>query len=171
MAQKKGKGSRLKADERLFVESLLASVTPHAIIRREIQKRFGINERRASAWISYVYALLAEEAKPQAKDERRAQMRNVLGDFYQKAVLAKNFNAAVTALDRMCKLDGLYAPEQHDVRHQGALDRDPDRVRQRIRELARKNPHLFARGGILQPPPEDEPKNREPEIEPDPEVN
>lgn len=143
------RGKLLRPEQRLFVESLLATCTPTQVIIKQIGLKFGIKERQAKNWISATYAALAEEARPIEKAERRAQMRASLGDFYQKALLARQFNAAVTALDRLCKLDGLYAPEEVAVRAVGGMvERDPEKLRERIRTLAAKMPHL------IQPSPE-----------------
>lgn len=143
------RGSKLKPEARLFVESLLATCTPHPVIKAQIAKKFGVGERQAANWIKATYEELAIEARPRQKDERRAQMRAALSDFYQKALLARQFNAAVTALDRLCKLDGLYAPDEVAIKALGGVvERDPDKLRERIRTLAAKMPHL------LQPSPD-----------------
>lgn len=137
-------GARLKPDQRLFVESLLATQTPSSIIKREGAKKFGKSESTIECWIEKVYKLLAAEADPVKKDERRAIMRATLGDFYQKALLARHFNSAIQALDKLCKLDGLYRPEEHEVLDKrGVAERDPDKVRDRIRDLAGRMPWLM----------------------------
>lgn len=143
-ASKFGRGSRLKPEQRLFVESMLATQTPASVIKREGAKKFGKSENTIENWISQVYELLGAEADPIKKDERRALMRQALGDFYQKALLARQFNAAVTALDRLCKLDGLYRPEEVEVfDKRGVAERDPDKIRERMRELS-KRPEIRA---------------------------
>lgn len=133
----------MKPEQRLLVESYLATMTPHSVIKKEIAKKYGIREERVGEWIRNVYDMLRMEADPIKKDERRAQLRAALGDFYQKALLARQFNAAVTALDRLCKIDGLYAPDEVEITAKsGVAERDPDKVRERIRQLAAKMPHL-----------------------------
>lgn len=153
-----GRGIHFTPPIKMFVESLLASCTPDSVIAREVAKRFpGATEKHARRWIKETYERLALEAKPRDKVQRRAVMRSAFQDFYQKALLARNFNSAVIALDRLAKLDGLYAAEQLDVRHAGLLERDPDKIRERIAKLAAKNPHLVqaAQAPEEPTPPED----------------
>jgi hypothetical protein len=134
----------LKHDQRLFVEGLLATCTPPSLVVREVMKKYGIKERQAWEWYKATFASLAAEARTVDKDGRRAQMRATFSDCYQKALLARNFNAAVQALDRLCRLDGLYAPEELEANNKrgGVAERDPEKVRERIKELAGKMPHL-----------------------------
>lgn len=143
MAKKpKVKGPR--PEQRLYIEGMLATMTPLAIIVREAAKRFDVTEMTAKGWYTRTLLQLGDEAQQIEKDWRRAQMRAAFSDFYQKALIAKQFNSAITALDRLCKLDGLYAPEELTVANkQGVAERDPDKVRQRIKELAAKMPYLL----------------------------
>jgi len=148
----------MKPEHRLFVESLLATHTPDSVIKREGAKKFGKSESTIGNWISQVYGLLSAEADPVKKDERRALMRQTLGDFYQKALLARQFNAAIQALDKLCRLDGLYSPEEVDVLtdKRGVAERDPDKDRERVRELLRRNPQ-FTQPETANGPGEDDP--------------
>lgn len=127
-------------ERRLYIEGLLAACTPHSIVAREIARKFGIKPPGAMRWIRGVYALWALEAEPIVRDDRRNQMRAAFSDFYQKALLSRAWNAAGLALDRLAKLDGLYAPERVDVGFGIPGERvEPSRVRGRIRELLARN--------------------------------
>lgn len=138
------RGTRLKPEARLLIESLLATCTPTSLIKKQLVTKFGCSDRSAGMWITQAVDMMADEAKPFEKDARRAQLRVAFSDFYQKALLARQFNSAVTALDRLCKLDGLYAPDDQTTKVMtGVVERDPDKLRERIRTLASKFPHLL----------------------------
>lgn len=128
--------------ERVFeLERLLTQCVPHPQIKRYCAAKWGITEHTVEGYIREVYRRWG--AMPSLDREgRKEQMRQTLNDFYQSARKAGAYSAAATALDRMCKLDGLYAPEKVEVgvgASTAVTETAPDKIRDRIRELYTRN--------------------------------
>lgn len=150
--------ARMKPERQYEIERLLTQCVPHPQIRRYLSQKWGITEHTVDAYVRETYRRWA--ALPAMdKDGRREQMRQVLSEFYQRAMRAGNHSAAVTALDRLSKLDGLYAPEKVEVRDSSAevASTDPDRVRQRIVELYRKHLGVLPEGATTAAPADPDP--------------
>ena len=136
-------------DPLLKAVGLLESGAPRAVAAAELRK-FGLDEATTEATLDAAYARLA--GRPEVSSEARKEiLRNCLARTYAGAVAAKSFTAAVAAIDKLAKLDGLYAPVRSEINvneQQSVFTSDPDRIRARIRELLRKHPEY-----VLAPPP------------------
>jgi len=106
----------LPMDRIAFVHKLLAKQVSHREIQLRIQEKFGCSGRQGYNYIKHSYARMASEDKL-AKPMRKLSMRVALQHFYQKALSDKAYAPALAALDRLCKLDGLYVPEEVSISH------------------------------------------------------
>ena len=102
------------------VESLLALQMTNAQIKRAVAAEFGVSERTVATDIERVL-FRHEPATLAAREKARDQMRMSLRQLYQRCLNSKDWRSAVAALDRICKLDGLYAPEELKVEHGGVI--------------------------------------------------
>jgi len=101
-------------DRIAFVVKMLASQRSHREISLALQEKYKCCSRQSYNYIKHAYRRMESEDKV-AKPMRKVAMRNTLQYFYQEAMKAKQFAPALAALDRMCKIDGLYAPEEVSV--------------------------------------------------------
>lgn len=145
---------RLPREREAEVSRLLSQCVPHAQIVAYLSQKWNVHESTIRNYIHEVYHRWAELPSLDPTS-RKEQMRQAMMDFYQKALKGGAYSAAVTALDRLCKLDGLYAPDVVVARgelnkdSQSVADTDPDRVRARIGELVRKYyPQGFGAGPV-----------------------
>lgn len=145
---------RLPPEREAEISRLLSQCVPHAQIIAFLSQKWGVKDNTIRVYISEVYHRWAQLP---ALDPvgRKEQMRQALMDFYTKAMKGGAYSAAVTALDRLCKLDGLYVPEVSAMRGElgdrspAVVDTDPDRVRARIAALVRKHyPDGFGAGPV-----------------------
>ena len=142
MPSSAARAPRLPPEREAEVARLLSQCVPHPKIVAYLSQTWGCTDRAVRRAIREVYYRWSKlpSTDPLA---RREQMRQAMFDFYGKALKAGAYSAAVTALDRLCKLDGLFAPDVTQERAStaaaaGVTDTDPDRVRARIQDLARK---------------------------------
>lgn len=141
------------------VEKLIA-VCGSRLTAERILVRRGLTVEEARKALDGAYARLAA-VPPISPDARREVMRGSLSELYAKSLAKGHFNAALGALDKLCKLDGLYAPTKVEAKvteQRSIYESDPDRVRARIRDLLAKHPEYALPEPV---PPSD----------PDPEVN
>lgn len=80
-----------------------------------------ISERQVTRYVNKVYARLEQDAV-QYTPMRRNQMRQSLEAVYQRAMKKGDLRSAVMALDRIAKLDGLYAAEKVDHSVSGTVE-------------------------------------------------
>lgn len=107
-------------------EELLAKGLRAKDVIDTLRAEYGIVTKTAE---TYIHKALAKWEKESLEDEavdlrlaRRASMRIELKNLYEEARKDKNFKDCIVILDRMCKLDNLYAPDKVDVTiHQGVL--------------------------------------------------
>ncbi len=123
-----------------YVEELLSTFRPRTEILREIKKKFGIQTRQAEYYMAAVHKRWEEEEKherPTKRAKRLAQLESII----LKAMQAEAWTAVATLLDKLYKIEGLFAPEQHAITHSGVSVQatEPDRVRERIAELASRH--------------------------------
>jgi hypothetical protein len=114
-------GPKRPPDRMRAVEILVQQYKPASEIVRVITAKFDCCERTVYDDIKVVWATL-QTADGEERDVRKHQMRSTLRRLYSKTVGALDFKAAVTVLDRLCKLDGLYEPEKHH--HTGAVSEE-----------------------------------------------
>jgi hypothetical protein len=134
---------RLTMEREAEISRLLSQCVPHAQVAAYLANKWHVGEPTIRTYIREVYHRWG--ALPSLDPAgRKEQMRQALMDFYVKASKAGAYSAAVTALDRLCKLDGLYAPDVAVVRgelsgqSQSISDTDPEKVRARMAELVRR---------------------------------
>lgn len=146
---KHARGMRRHTPERLaLVEAALRCLTSHHVIEERFSKEWKIQKRAVREYVTAVYRAWAEQAEA-SKDFRREQMRIAFQDFYEKTMRVDatekgpDFKAAVTALDRLCKLEGVYEPDKVFVDGPGASFKNAEQIRERITELL-KNPEVAA---------------------------
>jgi hypothetical protein len=102
------------------VEVLLALQTTGTQVCRMVMAEFGVCEQTVRHDIARV--MFAHENKDaMTREERRQQMRLSLKQLYQRCVNGKDYRGAGFVLDRICKLDGLYAPDNVNVNHTGVV--------------------------------------------------
>lgn len=93
------------------VDACLALCMRHSDIVVHIQERFKISERQVHYDINQAYRR-HEEDDDEIRPKRKATMRRTMEALYRKCLVERDLKAAVQVLDRLCKLDGLYAPEK-----------------------------------------------------------
>lgn len=140
------------------VEAMWAAMVPAYRIARELAPKFDCAERTIFRDLEALLAKL-RGARPQGTklEERRDQLRAAFDDLYRKALLDKDWRAAGMALDRLGKLDGLFAPEQVEVQHGGKVqvdvaERSSQSRRARVAELMAKAKQLAGEKRALPAP-------------------
>lgn len=122
------------------IARLCALALPHAEIVRRMARKFSLSETWTREVIAKCYAHWDKIGQTdEARDSRRARMRDTLGLLMDRAVAIMDIKSAIVAADRMCKLDGLYAAEKIEVGDGTLAKSEPDRVRERMRELIQKH--------------------------------
>lgn len=106
---------RVEKDRRIVrIEDLLAEQYTTAQIVRLVVKEFGVAERTAYTDVSEAYAAVhaddAAESGIRLVRARRSWQRRL-----RRAEAAGDESAANYALDRICKLDGSYAPKKVEM--------------------------------------------------------
>lgn len=96
------------------VETLLRQCKTTNSIQTLLAAEWGVTQRCIRLYIAKVYDKWQEEAKSETvsrRELRRAQLEGVL----ELAVTGfePDLKAAVAAIDRLCKIDGVFAPIEH----------------------------------------------------------
>jgi hypothetical protein len=132
MAKRKTKGASPRGDQakaiplpRLQqVEAWLAAGDSYGAVVAAATKEFGVSVRTAERDIAVVYHRWETEEADE-RPARRARMRAELWRRYQAAVdVAEDSHHQLSAakiLERLCKMDGLDAPEKVAVHHTGTV--------------------------------------------------
>jgi hypothetical protein len=131
---------RLPPDREAEVSRLLSQCVPSAQIREYLSAKWKCKPDQVQKAINEVYFRWSK-LPAQDRESRREQMREAFFAFYQRAMKAGSHGPAVTAMDRLCKLDGLYQPDRIEVAEgvgQSLPESDPSKIRQRIVDLYRK---------------------------------
>jgi hypothetical protein len=111
-------GPKRPPDRMRAVEILVQQYKPASEIVRVITAKFDCCERTVYDDIKVVWERL-QAADGEERDVRKHQMRSTLRRLFAKTVKVCDFKSAVAVLDRLCKLDALYAPVQ--IEHGGEL--------------------------------------------------
>lgn len=136
---------KVQSDRLIEAEKLLILCVPHRAIVQHMMEKFFISQQAAHEYIAAVYEAWARRPRID-KEALREKMRGTLSDLYQKCVRVGNLKTAVAVLDKMCRLDGLYAPEVSEVNlNTGVPATDPEKVRERIRSLLARHPEVLAK--------------------------
>jgi hypothetical protein len=93
------------------VDACLALCMRHSDIVVHIKKKFQISERQVHYDINQAYRR-HEEDEDDARPKRKNNMRRTMEALYRKCLIENDLKAGIQVLDRLCKLDGLYAPEK-----------------------------------------------------------
>lgn len=145
------KTGRLNEDGVRWVEKALALQMSHREIVAKAAVKFGCAERTAYRWIAKVYERMEKQAVRE-KPMRRQQMVLSLRTIMQRAMETNDLRAAIAALDRICRLYGLY-DDQLSIRGTVGIGlglaamgfKSPAEVRGRIDELKAR----LANGGPI----------------------
>lgn len=92
----------------------------------------------------YLEAVRAEwlKLRPMQIEQRRVFLRSALEEIVSRSFALDDMRAATLAVDKLCKLDGLYEPERVEHGIVGSLGTvevgNPDAVRARIAELQQR---------------------------------
>lgn len=122
------------------IARLAALALPHAEIIRRMSRKYGLSEDWTRDILKKCYDHWTKIGQTdEARDTRRARMRDTLGLLMDRAVAIMDIKSAIVAADRMCKLDGLYAAEKIEIGDGTLAKSEPDRVRERMRELIQKH--------------------------------
>lgn len=132
------RGIRPRTEERLrATERVLAEGHPSRVAVDILAKQFNVSEYAVRSWISQVYARWTAQAEAD-RPHRHAEAREMLRHAYRTAADAGDHGPAVQALDRLCRLEGVYAPPETKLQINTAVALgvdNPDSIRGRIREL------------------------------------
>lgn len=110
-----GKSINLDTEKRVTrAEELLCEQYTGRQIVTLLCDEFKIVERTAYTYLKVAYENLQSGAAEE-RAIRKTRARATWQAQYRKCLAAKDFSAANYALDRLCKLDGLFAPQKHKV--------------------------------------------------------
>lgn len=120
---------RMRADPRRYadVAQRCRNREETADIVRAVVAKFGVAARTVHRDVENFYAELAEGSE-RSRPRRRSLMRNNLEADYRDARARGDFTNAGKNLDRLAKLDGLYAAERVQIEHRGAIGVNPKRL-------------------------------------------
>lgn len=126
------------------VESWLAENRRYGDVRAAAIALFKISPRTAARDIAAIYHRWENEEKDD-RPARRGRIRHELWERYESAVLVAGDShqqlAAARILERLCKLDGLDAPEKFNLQHTSTdlvANMTPAEREKRIAELLAK---------------------------------
>lgn len=107
-------------------EDLLAQGLRNQECVEILKNEYNIQKRTAQIYIHRAIKQWEEESNTQdsidTRNARRIMMRTELENLYEVARKERNIKDCYNILDRLCKLDGLYTPDQVDVTvHQGVM--------------------------------------------------
>jgi hypothetical protein len=101
-----------------IIENMLAACVPGVIIERRMSTEWRISTRQVRRYVQRVLERWAEQAKVVAP-LRRYQLRVMMEDIYSKAREGNELGIAITAADRLARLDGGYEPVE--IKHTGEV--------------------------------------------------
>ncbi len=136
------------ADRLREVERLLAEGASPADTAQEVATMFGVGLRQGQKYVAKVFDRWAEEEK-EYRYLRKLKMRLSLGYLFREALKGKQYSAAISCLDRLCKLDGLFASKSFQVEHSGETATEIDQMttperRKHIDELLKVRTAMMA---------------------------
>lgn len=94
------------------VETALAKLWRHKIIEKFFAAQWAISRTQVRKYIALVYDEWKERAEAGDTGKDRHRMRAALQDLYVTAVTNGDLKVAVDAADRICRIDGLFSPQQ-----------------------------------------------------------
>lgn len=127
-----------------FIADHLALQESEREIVRAVGNKYNLNDEAARMAVREVWTLWNNQPSGEY-EARRQQLRLSFANLYKRCLEDGSYNAALGALDRLARLDGLFAPTrtQIDVRGASAItEAAPDRIRDRMRAILEKRPEL-----------------------------
>lgn len=131
--------------QRREIAKMLLIQTPKLDIIESIENRFKIDATTAARWVDYVFNLFDPTSTDAARKEL---MRQSFGTVLAGCLAADEYATAVSVLDKLCKLDGLYEPAQIETDTTVSLppeESDPEKIRERMKSLLADKPELLER--------------------------
>lgn len=108
--------TRIDTEKRVTrAEQLLCGQFTSSQIVRILCKEFDVVDRTAYAYLKAAYERLQSDADAEQRGLRKARARATWQRQYRLCLKRGDLTAANYALDRLCKLDGLFAPTKHKV--------------------------------------------------------
>ena len=129
-----------------FALSRIEGIGSDSGLIKELMERFGCGKTTASSVIKEAYHQLAEESKAMIPF-RKVRMRLSLEKLIIKSMLISEkkgtthgYAIAIKAMQELCKIDGLYAPEIIEVedKRKSVESMTPEEQRKEIRALMTK---------------------------------
>ena len=127
---------------------MLRECWPHDKIARALAAKGGIGRRQAWRYIARVYA--EWESQHALHDPHaRSKMREAFQQFYVAARKADEFHAAAMILDRLARLEGVYAPTRVEMTTPaGVVTGDPAKDGPELARLLSECPDIAAKMGV-----------------------
>jgi hypothetical protein len=111
-----GETTRIDTERRVKrTEELLCSQYTSSQIVRTLCEEFGVVDRTAYAYLKVAYERIAADGSVEDRALRKARARASWQRQYQRCLDREDMPAANYALDRLCRLDGLFDPQKHSV--------------------------------------------------------
>lgn len=146
----KRNGKRLVPERLRVIDQMLHQCYTHSAIVAVCSQQWGIGTRQVRNYIKRVYQQWDEDARKTLVDRvhlRRKQLEGVLEVAMQQE--PPDLRAAVQALDRLCRIDNAFAPEQVNniISHADDIHRmTSDEQRKEIASLVEKYKAMTAAG-------------------------
>jgi hypothetical protein len=105
---------RVSLERMREMEWALDSTRPHGEIVEELSAKWGLHRRQVERIMSAVYKTWEVQSVLQGP-HRRNEMRRRFETLAREAKANGEYHAAIIANDRICRLDGLYAPQKIDL--------------------------------------------------------
>lgn len=125
-------------------EALISLQLSSGQVRQKLMEEYGVSERTAHSYFNAAWKLV-EIDDAADRPRRKNQMRMTMKAALQRALAKGDMKAVAALIDRLCKLDGLYAPTEVRLEGEGAIVTGPNVAamtsgmrRERIKELAAK---------------------------------
>lgn len=115
--------------------------------------KFAVGKRQGERYVERAFANWAAKDQ-QHRHTRKMTLRRRMEAFYVEAKAAGHYGPALQVLDRLARLDGLYAPESVRVQHEGdpgfkALSMTTDAMRRRVEELLEMREALLTQPDVV----------------------
>lgn len=130
-------GRKPRADVKAAVAAMVAAQCRASHIVAVLSPKFGLSDRQLHRYVKRCYEEMAAEAEKE-RPLRKHQLRESLRAVVQKALASNQLSAAVAALDRLGKLDGLWEPTKIEATVRNVELMTSDQQRKRLFELAAK---------------------------------
>ncbi len=103
-------------ERRKYVEQLWRAMYSTSQIEEIVSARYGVAKRTVITDLIKIKRRYADdEGDPDTIRTRKSQMRSTLTDLIHESRATGDLTTARYAMDRLCKLDGLYAPTKVEI--------------------------------------------------------